>query len=177
MYGHKGSTDQHATMQQLRDGRHDSIVLFVQNLTHDLTAADCTHAVLGASSYLQGFLLGTRRALRQKGRPNLLLTLPTIDAYNIGALIAFSERVVSLYVDLVGVNGYDQPGVEAGKTAAKEILALRERVLTALDQGPATLTTLEALAPDSPNDVFYILEREIANQEVERTEKGFTKKS
>ena len=136
VYGHIRLTNTRQCNSFAMAGTIASSCLFIQNLTHDLTAADEAHAVLGASSYLQGFLLGTRRALRQKGRPNLLLTLPTIDAYNIGALIAFSERVVSLYVDLVGVNGYDQPGVEAGKTAAKEILALSERVLTALDQGP-----------------------------------------
>ena len=101
--------------------------------------------------------------------------MPSIDAYNIGALIALSERVISLYADLIHVNGYDQPGVEAGKTAAKEILSLRKRVLDRLETGPATVTELEQLGPDYPLDVFYILEREVANGNLYRTENGYGK--
>jgi glucose-6-phosphate isomerase len=163
VYGYKGSTDQHATMQQLRDGRKDTLILFVQALCDGLSSTRVPASAKTASTYLQGFLLGTRRALKQTDRPNLLLTIPVIDAYNIGALIALSERVVSLYVELIQVNGYDQPGVEAGKTAAKEILSLRSEIHKRLDKGPATFKEVAQLSEEHTDDIFYILERDVAN--------------
>ena len=46
-------------------------------------------------SRLQGFLLGTRRALADEGRPCATLTLPCVDARQLGALIALFERAVT----------------------------------------------------------------------------------
>ena len=68
-----------------------------------------------SGDFLDGFLLGTRQALADAGRPSLTLTVDQVDARRLGALIALFERTVGLYASLVNVNAYHQPGVEAGK--------------------------------------------------------------
>lgn len=163
VYGYKGSTDQHAYVQQLRDGRDDTLVLFLQTLEDDLAHQEITETIERSRNYLQGFLLGTRRALEERGRPSMLLTLPRVDAYNLGALIALFERVISLYADLIGVNGYDQPGVEAGKTAARAILKLRSALHEQLLEGAASITELSTATGADCSDIFYLLERDVAN--------------
>ncbi|MCB9665055.1 MAG: glucose-6-phosphate isomerase [Alphaproteobacteria bacterium] len=158
VYGNKGSTDQHAFVQQLRDGRDDALVTFVQVLSPSPADPELGDGV-SAGDQLQGFLLGTRRALRQDGRPSLTLTAATLDGRALGSLIALFERAVGLYASLVDVNAYDQPGVEAGKVAATRILALAEALRTRLRAAPATVPALaEALEAD-PVEVLFLLQR------------------
>ncbi len=140
VYGNKGSTDQHAMMQQVRDGRDDGFVHFIETLSHGPpTPVD---GGLDASDTLLGLLLGTRRALAENGRPSLTLGVPDASARSLGMLIALFERAVGLYAELIDVNAYHQPGVEAGKRAAKEALGLLERLLAALDDQPRTAEAL-----------------------------------
>ncbi len=163
VYGNKGSTDQHAYVQQLRDGRRDAFVVFVQVL--DDGRGSPLEVLPGASAgdTLQGFLLGTRRALVEEQRPCLTLTLPRLDARQIGALIALFERAVGLYASLVDINAYHQPGVEAGKRAAADVLDLSRRLREALTTGESrTVAQLaEALGAD-PVEVWSVLERLVA---------------
>lgn len=132
VYGNKGSTDQHAFVQQLRDGRDDFFVTFIEVLR--ARAGERVEVDPGVTSadYLFGFLEGTRKALAERGRPSLTVTLREADARGVGMLIALYERAVGLYATLVNVNAYHQPGVEAGKRAAAEVLALQARVEAAL---------------------------------------------
>jgi len=73
-----------------------------------------------------------------------LSTLRRFDAAALGALIALFERTVGLYAELIDINAYHQPGVEAGKKAAAEVLALQMRLEALLSDGNAR--TLEELA-------------------------------
>jgi glucose-6-phosphate isomerase len=161
VYGNKGSTDQHAFVQQLRDGRNDAFVHFIQVLDVGAGAQLSTEINPGVDvgDYLQGFLLGTRRALADKGRPSLTITLPSVDAGSVGALIALFERAVGFYASLVGINAYDQPGVEAGKKAASEVLDLSLRLREVLRQSPADISTLASRLAASETEVFYLAER------------------
>jgi glucose-6-phosphate isomerase len=109
VYGYKGSTDQHAFVQQLRDGRDDSIIVFVQVLGDDSSVEVAPGIRVG--DFLQGFLLGTRRALTDTGRPSVVVSVPRVDPYALGGLMALFERAVGLYASLLDVNAYDQPGV------------------------------------------------------------------
>lgn len=139
VYGNKGSTDQHAFVQQLRDGRDDFFATFIEVLRS--RAGDAFEVEPGVTSadYLFGYLEGTRRALSEKGRPSLTVTLGEADARGVGMLIALYERAVGLYATLVDINAYHQPGVEAGKRAATQLLALQARIEAALpgDEGAA----------------------------------------
>ncbi len=59
--------------------------------------------------------LGTRLAHVDGGVPNMLVTIPVLDEYNLGQLIYFFERACGISGYLLGVNPFNQPGVEAYK--------------------------------------------------------------
>ena len=163
VYGNKGSTDQHAYVQQLRDGIDNFFVTFIEALEEPSDIPPIGDEIPG--DFLDGFLQGTRSALMEGGRQSLSITLRRFDATALGALIALFERAVGLYAELVNVNAYDQPGVEAGKKAAALILALQERLEALLSDGQErSLQELQlALATDSPESLFWILRHLCAN--------------
>lgn len=157
VYGNKGSTDQHAFVQQLRDGRDDALVVFLQVLSpspHDPAQPDGVRM----GDQLQGFLLGTRRALGAIDRPTLTITVPSVDERVLGGLVALFERAVGLYASLVDLNAYHQPGVEAGKKAATAILATADALRDALSDG-GDVPTLAARVGADPVEVLYLLRR------------------
>jgi glucose-6-phosphate isomerase len=133
VYGNKGSTDQHAYVQQLRDGIDNFFVTFIEVL-EDPTDIPCLDGAR-PGDYLDGFLQGTRAALFEGGRQSMTLTLRHFDARALGALIALFERAVGLYGELIDINAYHQPGVEAGKKAAAQVLELQGQVETLLADG------------------------------------------
>jgi glucose-6-phosphate isomerase len=167
VYGNKGSTDQHAYVQQLRDGLPNFFVTFVEVLRDRKKPSLEVEPETTSGDFLHGFLLGTRQALYESGRPSLTLTLREIDAQSIGMLIAMYERAVGLYATLININPYHQPGVEAGKQAAASILELQRLVLAAV-RSRAEGGTCEELAeqidaPDRVEEVYRILEHLAAN--------------
>ncbi len=136
VYGNKGSTDQHAYVQQLRDGLNNFFAVFVEVLEDRQGASPEVEPGVTSGAYLQSFLLGTREALTGSGRANITLTLGKVDAKAIGRLIALFERTVGIYASLLNINAYHQPGVEAGKKAAAETLKVRALALAALQKHP-----------------------------------------
>jgi glucose-6-phosphate isomerase len=117
-----------------------------------------------SGDYLQGFLRGTRSALYESGRESITITIPEVNAFQVGALIALYERAVGFYASLVNINAYHQPGVEAGKKAATRILELQRRVQATLRDGIEK--TPEEIAQElgaDAEDVFHILRHLAAN--------------
>lgn len=157
VYGNKGSTDQHAFVQQVRDGRDDVLVCFLETTDPQ---APLTPGAEGhdAADHLLGFLRGTRAALAEAGRPSMSLRVPAADARSLGALIALFERAVGLYAELIDVNAYHQPGVEAGKKAAATTLRALEQVAGALRDAPATAEELAARSGVAPGLAWRLLE-------------------
>jgi len=136
VYGNKGSTDQHAYVQQLRDGVDNFFAVFIEVLNDRAGASPEVEPGVTSGDYLQAFLLGTREALTGGGRASVTITVERVDARTVGMLIALFERAVGLYASLVGINAYHQPGVEAGKKAASAALNLRAKALAALRSRP-----------------------------------------
>ena len=130
VYGNKGSTDQHAYIQQLREGPDDVFATFIAVLEDRQGPSLEVSPGVTAGDYLLGFLLGTRNALSEAGRRSLTITLDRVGPRQLGALIALFERAVGYYASLVGVNAYHQPGVEAGKKAAGVALRLQAALLS-----------------------------------------------
>src|SRR5437588_1618868 len=164
VYGNKGSTDQHAYVQQLRDGVPNFFVTFIE-VRNDRSAEKFeVEPGITSGDYLQGFLRGTRAALYEGGRDSMTISIPTVDAFNVGALIALYERAVGFYATLVNINAYHQPGVEAGKKAAARVLQLQKRVEESLSAGAGKSAEeiAQALEAD-PEDVFHILRHLTAN--------------
>jgi glucose-6-phosphate isomerase len=125
VFGNKGSTDQHAYVQQLRDGLSNFFVTFIEVLRGRSGASMEVESGVRAGDYLSGFFLGTRRALFESGRESLTITVNECSAFSVGLLIALFERAVGFYASLININAYHQPGVEAGKKAAGEVIKLQ----------------------------------------------------
>ena len=179
VYGNKGSTDQHSFVQQLRDGRNDFLGLLIGVLSDGNGDGRPVDGRSNAGDVLQGFLLGTRRALDEGGRPTLFLTVPHLDEAVLGGLIALFERAVGLYASLVDVNAYDQPGVEAGKKAARAIVGLQEAIRTALDRGPIHEDALLAEVRHAghradPVEVWAVLQRLAHTGRAQQGSRGWT---
>lgn len=162
VYGNKGSTDQHAYIQQLRDGVANFFVTFIRVLESGGEGLEVEPGITGGD-YLHGFLLGTRQALHENGRPSMTITVPRVDARSIGALIALFERAVGLYASMIGINAYHQPGVEAGKKAASAVLDLQTRVRAALSGTPRTAEDIaRALGTEESAETVYLLLEHLA---------------
>jgi glucose-6-phosphate isomerase len=170
VYGNKGSTDQHAYVQQLREGVPNFFAVFVRVLEDGGTPFEVEPGTT-AGDYLNGFLLGTREALFANERESITVTVPRVDARTVGALIALFERTVGLYASLININAYHQPGVEAGKKAAAGILALQSQVLAALAAIPQTAGHIAAAAghSDDVETVYHILVHLAANGRAQST--------
>jgi glucose-6-phosphate isomerase len=170
VYGNKGSTDQHAYVQQLREGVPNFFATFIEVLKNrDSESISVDEDGMDSGDYLHGFFLGTRDALYEKDRKSVTLTISEVTPAGVGGLIALFERAVGLYASLVGINAYHQPGVEAGKKAASAILAVRKAVIDHLKvtQGSAQTANqiAQAIGQSEKNTwVFKILENLTVNQ-------------
>lgn len=164
VYGNKGSTDQHAYVQQLRDGVNNFFIVFIRVLEDGGQRIEVDPGVT-PGDYLHGFLLGTREALFANDRQSMTITVRKVDAKTIGGLIALFERAVGFYGSLVNINAYHQPGVEAGKKAAAAVLALQSKIVAALSSSPQSADQIAQNigAADSAETVYLLLQHLAAN--------------
>jgi glucose-6-phosphate isomerase len=167
VFGNKGSTDQHAYVQQLRDGRNDFFVTFIEVLRDRAKRSDLVEPNVTSGDFLSGFYLGTRSALYESNRNSITLTLMELSPFSIGLLIALFERAVGFYASLININAYHQPGVEAGKKAAGVVLELQGKILAALRDSNSSPLTVEEIASKAESGdfetVFKICEHLVAN--------------
>ncbi len=168
VYGNKGSTDQHAYVQQLREGVPNFFATLIEVLKDRSGTSIEVEPGVTSGDYLSGFLQGTRQALYENHRDSITITVPEVNPQIVGALIALYDRAVGLYATLVNINAYHQPGVEAGKKAAADILDLQRKIIQLLQQAgqPLSLETLaaQAGAPEQIEAIYKILRHLAANQ-------------
>ena len=131
--GNKGATDQHSYIQQLRDGLNDFFATFIEVLHDQDGAALEVEPSTTTGDFLHGFFLGTRQALAESDRESITLTIDKVSPASVGLLIALFERAVGFYATLVNINAYHQPGVEAGKKAAGNIIEIQRALLKYLE--------------------------------------------
>ena len=170
VYGNKGTTDQHAYVQQLRDGVKNFFATFIEVLNDRDGRSLEVDPGITSGDYLSSFLQGTRNALYENGRGSLTISVEILDARSVGALIALFERAVGFYATLVNINAYHQPGVEAGKKMAGAILELQREVIGYLEKNRGRSFTAEELAKElgaaeQVESVFKILEHAAANRD------------
>lgn len=170
--GNKGSTDQHSYLQQLLDGPDNFFVTFIEVLKDRdrpsmLIAEDST-----CGDYLQAFFLGTRKALTQKGRESITITIKEINELSIGVLLALYERAVSIYALLVNINAYHQPAVELGKKGAGEVITLKNQAVSFLHSHKGKKYNVRELVDElaeyfnnkvDPETLFKILQHVVYN--------------
>ena len=179
VYGNKGATDQHAYVQQLRDGLNNFFVTFI-TVEKDLSAkagdgeerTACmidTEAGVTSGDFLFGFYQGTRQALSENGRENLTISVRELNEFALGMLIALFERAVGFYASFVNINAYHQPGVEAGKKAAAHVLNLQAQVVRFLNARRGEYFSSEQIAdelgvPGEAEIIFSMMRRLAANE-------------
>jgi glucose-6-phosphate isomerase len=161
VYGNKGSTDQHAYLQQLRAGTNDFFVVFVRAQKDRADATTEIEPGVTLGDYLFGSSEGSRDALYERGRDSITITLPDVSAESLGALIALFERAVGIYAELINVNAYDQPGVD--KFVADPTAHLQQAVIAHLHhiEAPQTAEEIgyEIGQPDKVENIYRLLQR------------------
>jgi glucose-6-phosphate isomerase len=126
-WGGVGTDAQHAVFQLLHQGTHLIPVEFVAVIDpgHDLD--DAHHRQLLGNCFAQGAALMSGKAHDDPARayagdrPSTTILLDELDPRTLGALIAFYEQRVFVNAVLLGVNPFDQFGVELGKEMAKAV--------------------------------------------------------
>jgi glucose-6-phosphate isomerase len=119
------STDLHSLGQYVQEGRRDlfETILKVEKPRHELTIEEEANDLDGLN-YLAGQTVdfvnnkafeGTLLAHTDGGVPNLVVSIPQLDEYTFGYLVYFFEKACAMSGYLLGVNPFDQPGVEAYK--------------------------------------------------------------
>ena len=173
VYGNKGSTDQHAYVQQLPDGVLNFFVTLIEVDKDRRSLAIEIEDGITSGDYLHGFLRRTRSALYESGRESITMSIPEANAFNIGGLIALYERAVGFYGSLVNINAYDQPGVEAGKKAATRLLELQKEVRAKLIDGSGKTAEQVARSINAdPEEVFHVLRHLASNDSRLRVLRG-----
>jgi len=119
------STDLHSMGQYVQEGRRHLMetVLNVENARHEMTIEEDTDD-LDKLNYLAGKTMdfvnkkafqGTLLAHTDGEVPNLVVNIPELTPYHLGYLVYFFEKACAISGYLLGVNPFDQPGVEAYK--------------------------------------------------------------
>ncbi len=120
-----GATDQHSQVQLYMEGPYDKTITFltVEQRGEDLEIPKAyeEHAEL---AYLGGHTMGellsaerqaTARALASRGRMNMTIRLPRVDARSVGQLLMLLQIATVYAGELYGIDPLNQPGVELGK--------------------------------------------------------------
>jgi len=127
-----GATDQHSLVQLFREGPNDKAYLMLkienfvntQYLTNKIDFKSFQAlAPFTLNQLIEAEYEGTVKALDQANRPIAQISLPELNAENLGELILYFELLTVLTAELAAIDPFDQPGVEAGKILAKEWLA------------------------------------------------------
>ena len=125
-WGGVGTDAQHAVFQLLHQGTHLVPVEFVAVIEQFDTLNEDHHRQLLLNAFAQGAALMKGKQVDDPARsysgdrPSSTLLLDQLDPRTLGALIAFYEHRVFVNGVLLGINSFDQFGVELGKEMAKE---------------------------------------------------------
>jgi glucose-6-phosphate isomerase len=129
-----GVTDQHSQVQLYLEGPNDKVFTLWAVGRSRTVKIPKAFADLGASGYLAGQTLSalfdaerraTEAALARNHRPNCTFTLPRMDAYHLGAFLLMMEFEVAFMGELMGIDAFDQPGVELGKRLTYALMGRR----------------------------------------------------
>lgn len=168
VFGNKGSTDQHSYVQQLRDGLNNFFITFIEVQKDQVGEPVFPEPDSTCGDFLDGFLLGTRSALAESNRESITITVKDVNPGTVGLLIALFERTVGFYASFVNINAYHQPGVEAGKKAAGNVLKIQGEIIAFLKANLNKPFTVQEISKSIGHEedietAFKILEHLAAN--------------
>jgi glucose-6-phosphate isomerase len=136
VFGNKGGTDAHAFIQQLNDGRNDFFITFIEILRDAEQIVMDDGLTMG--NYLHNFMQGLSGALESKNRSVARMTFSELNAQSLGMLIALYERAVAVYAELIHINAFHQPGVEAYKSISSRVNELTFALFSVVAEGAVT---------------------------------------
>ncbi len=127
-----GVTDQHSQVQLYTEGPFDKVVTFLGVEHYRCTTAIrdgypdvpdvsflCGHT---QNELIAAELKATEYAVAKSGHLSNTILLPEVNAFTVGELLFFFEMATAFAGELIGINTFDQPGVEEGKNAAYALL-------------------------------------------------------
>lgn len=126
-----GPVDQHSQLQLFRDGPRTSLFTILSTATAGHGPLTSSRAVALGLSYLQGRTMGdlvaaearaTAETLARNGRPVRKMQVARVDEESVGAVMMHFMLETIVMGRLMGVDPFDQPGVEEGKVLAREYL-------------------------------------------------------
>jgi glucose-6-phosphate isomerase len=131
-----GATDQHSQIQLYNEGPFDKLITFIEvgRLRDDFIVPK-PYPDLPSVSYMGGHRFsrilhaekqGTAVALAGNGRPNGTITIPSISGESVGGLMMFFMLATAVMGELLDINAFDQPGVEAGKKVMERMLGKKK---------------------------------------------------
>jgi len=131
-----GPKDQHSFLQLIMEGTRDKSVTFIkiENFKDDIIIPNMSLKHLESLDTLNNLpfseLINMQcdsvlEALLEEDIPLDTISISEVNEENIGALMYYYEILTSLVGELIDVNTYDQPGVEAGKIILKQKLGKR----------------------------------------------------
>jgi len=115
----RGTNDLHSIQQNNIEGENNKVITFirVEKFKSDIKIPG-KNDILSGKSFSELIKLAqeaTEWALVREGRPNCTIILPEVSLYHWGALLYFFEMATAFEGELLGVNAFDQPGVEGYK--------------------------------------------------------------
>lgn len=122
-----GATDQHSQVQLYMEGPFDKMIVFlgVDEFREELAIPKLYEDIpsvgfLGGETQNKLILteqMATEYALQQAGKMNMTITLPKVNENTLGQLLYMFEVATAFAGELMNIDAFDQPGVEAGKNA------------------------------------------------------------
>ncbi len=143
-----GVTDQHSQVQLYAEGPFDKYIVFIGVDEYKSTMPiPKTYADIKSLGFLGGVTqnqlikteqVATEYALMKAGKSNMTITLPCVNEFTLGQLLYMFEVATAFMGELLNINTFDQPGVEAGKNATYALFGREgyENVKTEIDNRP-----------------------------------------
>lgn len=144
-----GATDQHSQIQLYNEGPNNKIINFIRVENFDNVLEIPNIFEYTGINYLAGKTVNrlmnaeadsTRVALADYERPTVTISIPKVDAYNLGQLLYMFEVQTAIAGALYNINTFNQPGVEQAKNYTYALMGragyeesanmLQERMIT-----------------------------------------------
>ena len=122
----RGASDQHSVLQLLQDGPNDKLNIFLEviNPFIDVLVPRTSKKAprLTVHNILRAECNATEQALREDGRPTIMIEIPETTPHTLGELFMLFQMQIAILGELYGIDAYNQPGVEKSKKIARELL-------------------------------------------------------
>ena len=129
----EGVTYQHSLLQMYQEGSKDRLFCFINLTKHNEDIKIPKFKDANLDKYLPKTMvnlmkeeqIGSSLAYKKAGHPSYELIVPVLNEENIGALLFYFELTTALMAEMMGLNAYDQQGVEMQKKYTKALIGTK----------------------------------------------------